>query len=348
MGNFFRNHGRIHRQNINPINMQIILVLTYNQDEKRYKSHLTDLLKNYINLYAQYIKVDYKSIYVIYSGNIFYGDQLKKPISEIINLQHRNEGIMPLLVEKTIFDYIEEDEIIIILSIESVKRIELSGKKNEKIINIIRDSIKLDFNWVIFKYKDNEINIEQKFDDIADEEDKRLLKIVINVKYTIPLIVNLINEQNYIFKFQCLLGDEIYDKIKKIPFCSGRILSVYDYYLLIENKKFHFNYNTIFYELISEDKLFNTNEEINNTIQLSSDKLEKTNSNMIINHGNIMNHPKNIKKIEIIIKIIKKCCCIRYKSEIHDLLYIIGEIIIIIAFLGAWIYLTIIIFKKIF
>ena len=71
----------------------------------------------------------------------------------------------------------------------------------------------LDFKWCEFKYKDNKINIEQNFDNIANDEDKKQLKMVIYVKYTIPLIVKFVDEQNNIYKTQCLFGENVYEKI---------------------------------------------------------------------------------------------------------------------------------------
>ena len=224
---------------------------------------------------------------------------------------------MVLLVYKKEIDFIVENEFIIILSIESVKIVEIYGKKEEKIKDIIiENSIKLDFNWCKFKYKVKEIDLEQKFDNIADDDDKKKLKIEITVNYIIPLIVNLINEQNNKYKIQCLLGDKISSKIE--PYFYKNHLNSEDYYLVYENKTIENYYYKLFYQIISEDKIKSSfdidNEQINNTIKsfTESDNLEKTNTTMINEKDKIKvlsNGKINEKKIEIEIKIIKKCCC---------------------------------------
>jgi len=194
---------------------KIIITLTNMGNISEYKCFLTDSLEKYIKIYANDNQLNYRYIFSLYNGNAFYGDQLKKQISEIISPQDKNDKRMVLLLYKKEIDFIGENEFIIILSIESVKIVEIYGKKEEKIKDIIiENSIKLDFNWCKFKYKEKEIDLEQKFDNIADDDDKKKLKIEITVNYIIPLIVNLINEQNNKYKIQCLLGDKISSKIE--------------------------------------------------------------------------------------------------------------------------------------
>ena len=88
-----------------------------------------------------------------------YPPELKKPVSEIINPEDAKDKIMQILAFQLEFKNNQEDEIIIILSIESVKIIKLTGKRGEEIKNIIKNSIKLDLNWCTFKYKKNEIDL---------------------------------------------------------------------------------------------------------------------------------------------------------------------------------------------
>ena len=104
-------------------------------------------LEMYINQFAQDIKVNFSSPYVLYKGECLFGAELKKPISEIIKPQDKADKIMTLLLyENTEFDKYNQDEIKIILSIESVKKYELKGIKGEALKNIIMVSsiIKID------------------------------------------------------------------------------------------------------------------------------------------------------------------------------------------------------------
>ena len=72
----------------------------------------------------------------------------------------------------------------------------MEGIKGETIRDIISKSsiIKIDLKWLIFKYKENEFDLDKYFDDIADDEDKTKLEIIITVNYLIPLVVNFVNK----------------------------------------------------------------------------------------------------------------------------------------------------------
>ena len=202
---------------------------------------------------------------------------------------------------------------------------EVNGKRGEKIKDIIKNSIEFDFKFCNFKYGDNEIDIEKKFDNIANNEDKKQLKIVINVIYTIPLIVNLVDEQNNKYKTQCLLGDNIFYKIESC--FDQNNLNKYYYYLVYENKIFEESehYSKIFYEIYSKDKVkngFNNNTITNNVKSLPlSDSLVKVNQTINNDKEKIIVLPinkENERKIEIEFKIIKRCWCIRLKVKILD------------------------------
>ena len=180
---------------------EIILKMVYEQKKRYYKCDINELLEKYIIDFVKSINVDYSSIYVLYNGISLFGEALKKPISQIIKSQDKKDKIMTLLLDKnTIFNINDEDEIIIVLSIESVKIVKLNGKKGEIIRDIIKNSslIKFDLKWCIFKYKENEIDINKKYNDITNDEDKRKSEIIITLNYSIPLIVNFVkgNKKN--------------------------------------------------------------------------------------------------------------------------------------------------------
>ena len=101
-----------------------------------------------------------------------------------------------LLYEGNELEAKDQDEIKILLLIESVKKIELKGKKGETIKDIIKNYsiFKIDLKWCIFKYKENEIDLNKKFDNIANDEDKTKSELIITVNYTIPVIVNCFKE----------------------------------------------------------------------------------------------------------------------------------------------------------
>ena len=152
---------------------EIILQIIYEQIPTTFKCDLNEIIEKHLIKFANDNKLNFNSIYFLYSGLLLLPNQLKKPINDIIKTGDRNEKRMLLLAYQLEFDIIQEDEIIIILSIESTKIEKLTGKKGDKIKDIIRNSIKLDLNYCTFKYKNNEIDLEKKFDDIADNDDKQ-------------------------------------------------------------------------------------------------------------------------------------------------------------------------------
>jgi len=310
-------------------NEKITLKITYEQIPTEFKCDLTEILENRLIEFTNKNKLDYQSIYYLYSGSQLYPPELKKPVSEIINPEDAKDKIMQILACQLEFKNNQEDEIIIILSIESVKIIKLTGKRGEEIKNIIKNSIKLDLNWCTFKYKKNEIDLEQKFDDIADDEDKKQKIINLTVNYTIPLIVNFVYGKKK-YPIQCLLKDRINDKID--DYFDGKKLDSDDYDLFYENKKFERYHFKIFYEMISEDKIqksFQIDNIDNITVKSfpSCESIDEFTKNKFKVDEKKIAAPINEiirRQIEINIKIIKKPCSIRYKrklSNCRDCLY---------------------------
>ena len=252
-------------------NEQITLIIYYEQNPYyNHKCDVNESLEKYIIEYAKSQQLDYSSLYILYGGISLLSDDLKKPISKIIKSQDKKDKIMALLLcQNSEFSVNNLDSITIVLSIESVKAVKLNGTKEETIRDIIRNSslIKLDLKWCIFKYREKDIDLNQKFDDLVDNYyDQQNKEIVITVNYTIPLIVNMINEKNKKYEIKCLLKDKVRDIIDSY-FCKKH-LDKYDYYLIYENKIMDNYYYKIFYEIISEDKIQNRfpNEKINNNI----------------------------------------------------------------------------------
>jgi len=190
--------------NINVNNTQeketiIMRIIDEVQNKQVYECNPEDLLEKYINLFISNYKEDYSSsfLYILYSGESTFPDKFKRPIKEIIKPRDKKNKLMVLILCKnTEINKHDLDKIHIVLSIEDVKKEELEGIKGETIRDIISKSsiIKIDLKWLIFKYKENEFDLDKYFDDIADDEDKTKLEIIITVNYLIPLVVNFVNK----------------------------------------------------------------------------------------------------------------------------------------------------------
>jgi len=306
-------------------NTKITLEMIYEQIPTQIECNLTDILENRLIEFTTLKNLNYSYLYFLYNGTSILPSQRKKQISEIIVKTDIHDKKMTLLSYQIEPGIIQEDEIIIVLSIESVKIKKSTGGRGEKIKDIIKNIIELDLKWCTFKYRNNEIDIEQKFDDIVNEEDKRQLKIDLTLNYTIPLIVNIskAKKSKYSkYSIQCLLGDRIGEKIyqyfKKKKYNSD------DYDLICENKIFESYYNKKFYEIIPEDKIQNIsyNSQINETIQTfpTSENLNELNQ-IKYNNEKIMALPINEAskgKIEIEIKVKLKSCNVRYRRKLRN------------------------------
>jgi len=310
---------------------KITLIIIYKQIQEKYENYdVNELLENILNHFAKSYNLNFSTLYFLYDGISWLGNQLKNPISKIINNQDKKDKMMSLLLcQNTEYGIAEEDKITIVLSIESVEAVALYGKKVDIIRDIIKKNsslIKFDLKWCIFKYKAKEIDLNQKFDNIADDSDKKKLKIHITLNYTIPLFVNLVNKKGK-NTVQCLLKDRVKNIIDK--YFEDKKTDITDYDLIYEKSIIKNYYYKIFYQIISEGKIQNRflNEKINYyKSDTSNDNLEKTDTTMTLAKEKIIdnaipvfqNNEANITKLEIEIKLILKSCCFRYKRRLSN------------------------------
>ena len=189
-----------------------VRITNKDKDTRNFKHDINELLEKILIEFAKETHVDYSTLDVLYGRKSLHGEDLKKPLSDIIEPQDRKDKIMKLLVYKSAESNITvKDQIIIVLSIESVKKIEINGKKGEKIKDIIRNSslLKLDFKWYSFKYRKEEIDLNKKFNDIANNEEKKDLKIELTVNHKIPLKITFVKGKKEIYSTKGLLRDSV-------------------------------------------------------------------------------------------------------------------------------------------
>ena len=324
---------------------KVILTITNEtQHTENYKVDNKEQLSLYIKKFAESIKANYSQLYVLYNGRSLFRENLNISIKEIMNMEDKNNKRMSILIyQVTEFDIEDQDDIIIVLSIESVKIEKLKGKRGEILRDTIINSsiIKLDLKWCNFKYGKNDIDLNQKFDDIANEEDKKNLKIELTVTFTIPLIVNFVKNKEKL-KFQCLLGYRVDNTFSS--YCRENHIEQEDCIFIYKNEKV---LGKKFFELIFDnDETLNTflNETINdNNNSIIGENLNQTNKNFIINEKinyNAINVPLkkkiDVKKLEIEIKVVKPCFFARYEGLIC-IMYILFWVLVII---GAFIFLV--------
>ncbi len=300
----------------------ITIIMNYEQNIQNYKCLLNDSLEKYVLQFAKLYNINYSYIYALYNSNSLYGLNFKQHISEIITEPDKKEKRMSLLIYIfTEMNKTDLDEIRIILAIESIEIIKYKGERRESILDIIKykqnPKFKLDINNFIFKYKDIEIDSNQKFDDIASKEDKKNLHITIIANYKIPLIVEFVNKKNRQY-YKCFLKDKISDYVNGYLYYNK--IDINDCDLYYENKKFENYQYKIFYEILSKDKIQKaiSGENIINHIKNfeSSDNLNKTNTPIVNDKEKRVDTIIPVlqtqeKKIKIRIKVVLKCCIVR-------------------------------------
>ena len=322
-------------------NQKITLIIRNEYHEQEtYKADLSEPLEYYLKKFADFIKMDFSSLIFLYNGDSLTEESLKNKISEIINSINKKDKRMTILVYTKVSDDIsekanasndisEKDKIILIVSIESVKIVKLVGNKEDTINNIIIYSslIAFDSRWCIIKYKQKEIDSNKKFDDIANDEDKPKKLIELTLNYKIPLLVNYLNEDNEKYTIPCLLQDKVSSNFESY-FTQNELDKDY-YHIYYENKKIEYYSHEIFYELISEDLIQNffSGEKINNfkkSIVLNdNDDKVKTKTKMVNDKEKIVDTTVSFfqsnetveRKLEIELRVIKKCCMIRFKIK---------------------------------
>ena len=126
--------------------------------------------------------IDKASIFFVYNGNSLNPVDFDKSINYIISLNDRQIKKMNILVynidllsEK---EFVQSDYVNIMLIVNSINIFILKGKKDETLKTIIQNGnseIKSESDQFEFIYRNNYINLAEKFEDIADKYDKKLI-----------------------------------------------------------------------------------------------------------------------------------------------------------------------------
>ena len=171
----------------------------------------------------------------MYNGNLLNSDNFNETILSIMNSYDKQLKEINILVyrkdEELEVDIIQLDEINIMLIFDSQSVFKLQGKRNETLKTIIeRDnqSIISDLDKIEFIYRSRVINLDKKFEDIADEYDKKINRLTINVNHKEKIIIKFINDKFGEKRIICLGQDKIGEIIKKYLLENG-ILNIEKY-----------------------------------------------------------------------------------------------------------------------
>ena len=287
-------------QNLNGININFV----YESSELiTIVCDLKDTVGTVINEFSEKIGVESSLVIFLYSGRALDNNNYNKPISEIINRSDKDLMQMNILAYRIDSDILPSDEITIILIFDSLKALILKGKKEETLKTIIRrenPEIIFSLDSLVFYYEKKAINLNQKFLDIADENDQRVNGLTINIVHKQKVIIKFINNA---------LGEK---RIISFPeYKMARVIGDY----CIEN-----NMNIQFYLF----QYKNINIDLEKTIRESDGKNGSIEGNTTENgvyESNIMqinkiNQYESNELVEIDINVIEKNCCQKNKVKI--------------------------------
>ena len=175
---------------------QFTVHFTYSSNPLQFKCDINEKIENIINKISSKIYKDPKTLIFLYNGNILNGESFQKTFSQVINQIDRKSKMMNILIYHNDFENIDSNNINIKLVIDSKQEVNLQGKREEKLRTIIekgKHKIGAIFNQLIFTYRNKEINLDQKIDDIIDEDilKNKLFPIMANIKEQI--IVHFVN-----------------------------------------------------------------------------------------------------------------------------------------------------------
>ena len=162
---------------------ELTLIISYESSiAEKIKCKFGDKIEDIITNFASKINENHSSFLILYNGAILKSEDLKRTFLQKMNKNDIERKNMNILIYKRNPTVRQNNDIInIILIIDSKDSIIIKGQKNEIIKDIIKkNSAKIgDINNMIFKYGNNEIQLDQKFEDIANARDKLLSGITL-------------------------------------------------------------------------------------------------------------------------------------------------------------------------
>ena len=204
------------------INTSISVVITFeNQTSKTYICNPTDIIKDSLTKFANFLKINFQKLFFLYAGNILKNDDINKTLYNLMNSLDKRDNKMNILVysmEASVLPQ-NQDEINLIIIFES-NETEVIKERRDKLMGDIFKSFAqkkgVDINKLMFKYGDKEIDLNKKFDDIANSLDKKCLGMTILVYHRTPLLVNFIFDNISKYSIDCYMEDNIREIFKYI------------------------------------------------------------------------------------------------------------------------------------
>ena len=208
---------------------KITVIITFeSQEAEIFTRKLSDKIKDTLKSFASKLNKSFKDLLFLYSGNKIEIGDMEKTFEQIMNSQAKEDGQLHIIAYESLVH--QGNVIKIIFIFESAQILKIEGEKEEKlkdIFNRCKEENKLDlcnYDLMMFKYGDKAIDLNNKFDDIANKYDKKCLGMTILVYKKNPIKVNFIQEKAPIYSIECFMEDKIQDIINK--YCSSNALNL--------------------------------------------------------------------------------------------------------------------------
>ena len=311
---------------------------SYNQIPLLIETDINDKISKIMNQYSSKSNMKLKSLIFLYNGFILSKDSFDKTIFEIINKQDKQERYMNILVYENESEILNENYqsngINIMLCIDS-KIIHFKGKKGDTLKNIFQrenSRIKNKYNQYSFYYKNREIDLNEKIEQIIDQIDMHNNIFIINAQkkeHKEKIIINFVNPNFGNTRIACYPDDNLENICRY--YCSEKGYGIKNLIFKYKNASIDLNKNIS--QLYEDDQSqatddFSARQQIN-----EKGNIIKEISIKVINLIEMTQTQSNSTYTEDI------SCCERYKklfiilSIILGILIIAGAIIVILIYI---------------
>ena len=282
---------------------ELNLIITYeSQPEESLKCNSNDKIENVLKKFAEKKSIQNTSFLMLYGGKPVQGEELQKPLSQIMSGQDKEGSTMNILLYRKNTNAIQESSNInIILKLDSKNEIVLQGNREDKIRDIlIKNSAKIDkdINSLIFKYENKNVDLDKKFDQIVNITDNNSCQMILNVYTQNKLIVNFVSNNFRQFRKECKIEDNIRNICNMYCLRFGKNISE----LTFRYNYFNLNLDQTFKDLLSDnDDIYSRNNIID---QEEENGVKEIKIIVIDNESFIKKYKKLIITITIILIII--------------------------------------------
>ena len=285
---------------------EINLIISYESEAvETLKCNSDDKLENVLKKFAEIKNMENPSFMILYGGKNIQGDDLKKSLSEIMTGLDKQDLTMNILLYRNIIKIVQDkSNINIILIIDSRKVFVLQGKREDKLKDILiknNSKINSDINSLIFKYGNKNVDLDKKFEEIANNTDKNFCGMTLNAYTQNKLIVNFEYNNFRQFRNECNIEDNIRNICNIYCKRFGKNINE----LTFRYRLFNINLDQTFEELLAyNEDIKSKNNIIAQEEDLEENNIKEINIIVIDNESSIKKYKKLIIIISIILVII--------------------------------------------